>query len=478
MTWQSTIGSIAATPAGSGNGPIPPDYNGGAYGYVDSPSNPNGVAAATTASNATYFGATIVAICNDQHPNPLYFQVSIQGTYDATFLGTVTTPDGYAWNPAHAVWSQYDVAGVTITSWTWTIPSSGEAGIADGTVSIADSGDTFLELSGVSQSSTQIDLTWTNTLDNPTSYHLYKAVSGGSFTDVSNLPGSTTEFQDTGLSASTEYQYYVEAVYSDGTTTTSAIVTLFTPSSGISATFNCNCQEPANPNAQTLAQLRNRMAIRCGYGAQVANLAPGVVATLNEYLLNAQNQLYRQHDEIWSQRMYAWQMEIGQRYYGFAQDESDCRTLDPLNISWVGFEDLNQAWYSLISGIDPVLYTRAQISTGWPTHYEIRACIEIFPAPKAQYTLWIKGRFPPDPFTEDDDLATIDSEAIYLLACGMYKSAYAQPDASQLLTQADNYTKYIVAKMHGTRRYVPRTGIKHVLTPPNFLPVDPGYTGP
>lgn len=478
MTWQTTIAAIAATTAGANNGPIPPDYNGGAYGFVAAASNPNGVTAATTCSDTSYFGATIVAICNDQHPNPQYFFVAVQGTYDQSFLGAVTTPDGYVWEPGKAVWSQYQVNGVTITSWTWTIPSSGEAGIADGTVSIADSGDSFVGLTGISQSSTQIDLTWTNTLDNPANYYLYRAVNGSSFSEYQTLAGSLDTFSDTGLSASTEYQYYIEASYSDGTVAASPTVTLFTPSSGISAEFNCNCQEPANPNALTLAQLRTRMAIRCGYGAQVANLAPGVVATFNEYLQNAQNQLYRQHDEIWTQRMYAWQMEIGQRYYGFAQDESDCRTLDPLNISWVGFEDLNQAWYSLINGIDPVLYTRAQISTGWPTHYEIRACIEIFPAPKAPYTLWIKGRFPPDPFTADDDLATVDSEAVYLLACGMYKAAYGQPDAAQLLTQADNYSKYIVAKMHGTRRYVPRTGIKHVLTPPNFLPVDPGYTGP
>ena len=189
---------------------------------------------------------------------------------------------------------------------------------------------------------------------------------------------------------------------------------------------------------------------------------------------DAQRQLYRQHDEFHTKRMYAWQMQINQRYYGIDQDESGCRVLDPLNIEWVGFEDLNQAWYQLIAGINPLLYTRAQISTGWPTHYEIRSCIEIFPAPKANYTLWIKGHFGLDPFVADTDYTTIDSEATFLLALAMFKAHYGQADAQAIFTQADNYTKYLVAKQHGTKRYVPRTYVETAMTPPLFLPTVQG----
>jgi hypothetical protein len=117
------------------------------------------------------------------------------------------------------------------------------------------------------------------------------------------------------------------------------------------------------------------------------------------------------------------------------------------------------------------MYTRAQISTGWPTHYEIRSCIEIFPAPKAAYTLWIKGRFGLDPFVADTDCTTVDSEAVYLLACGLVKSHYGQIDAQSMLTQAANYTKYLVAGQHNTRRYVPRTTMDRPMTPPKFLPL-------
>jgi len=243
------------------------------------------------------------------------------------------------------------------------------------------------------------------------------------------------------------------------------------------ADFNCDCESIPLPadgyTTDTLANLRQRVLIRSGYAAQAANPPPGMVLLVNEFLRDAQNQIFRTYFPKRITRFYSWQMTINQRYYGFAtQDGVDCRTLDPNSVDWVGFEDCNQAWYELVCGIDPILYTRAQISTGWPTHYEIRSCIEIFPAPKSNYTLWVKGRFGLDPFTSDANTTTVDAEAVYLLATGMLKSHYGQADAGAVMAQASNFMKYLVAGQHDTRRYVPRTRVETPWTPPRFLPLN------
>jgi len=458
----------------STSGPFPPNYPSGAVGFTAAGSNPDGSSAGSLSSN-TYFGATILAIANDASV-PTQFTVALSGTYDQEFIGTVTTPDGKTYAPTSATYVVSLVNGSSVTSWIWALASGGSV-LANGTVTIADTGDTLIQLEGDSQSSTEIDLSWINIGPSGVSnYDLYRGVGSAAPTLYQTLSSSTLSYSDTGLTASTQYVYYVVATYADGTNAASVELTLWTPASGISATFNCNCESSPLPadgwTIDSLANLRQRVLIRCGYAAQAANPPPGMIALVNEFLRDAQNQLYRQHSEFRGKRMYAWQMEPNVRYYGINQDESDCRTIDVLSIDWVGFEDQNQAWYPLINGIDPVLYTRAQISTGWPTHYEIRSCIEIFPAPQAPYTLWIKGRFGLDPFTADTDNTTIDAEGVYLLACGMMKSHYSQPDAGALMTQAANYTKYLVAGQHGTRRFVPRTRVQTPMTPPRFLPLE------
>ena len=457
------------------NSAFPPTYPAGGSGFESALSNPNGGSAGSV-TPALYFDANIVAVQNDKAVAPTQFLFALEGTYDQTFIGVITTPDAKTYDPTVATWIQTSVNGNPLTLWIWPLAAGGAA-LVNGTVTVADTEDNLIVLSGASTSSTEIELTWVNNGPVPPSnYYLYRGVSGVSPTLYQTLAGTTLAYNDTGLVASTAYTYYVKATYSDGTNSYSTSNTYQTPATGVSATFNCNCESEPLPAdgwmVDSLANLRARVAINTGYAAQATNLPPGMKALINEKLRTAQNQLYRQHKEFRGERMYAWQMQINQRYYGFSADESGCRTLDPLGVSWVGFEDNNQAWYKLIEGIDPVLYTRAQISTGWPTHFEIRSCIEIFPAPKANYTLWIKGRFGLDPFTADTDNTTIDAEAIMLLATALIKAGKSDPDAQSAFTQAGNYTKYIVADQHRTRRYVPRTKVENPMTPPYFLPVN------
>lgn len=236
--------------------------------------------------------------------------------------------------------------------------------------------------------------------------------------------------------------------------------------------FNCNC-EIESPY-KTLVEVRRKMLIRLGYPNQLVNPPPGMATLVDQFLRDAQDEIYRQLQRaaLWTERFYRWTMVPGQRYYGFGENNEPCDAqIDPYKITWVGFEDLNRAWYRLDEGIPPEYYTRANINFGWPTRFEIRSCIEIFPAPQAAYTLWVKGDFPPAPLVADTDKFTIDDIAVFLLALGNAKAHYGQKDAQLVLTQAGNYSKALVAGSHGTKRYVNRSGTGNPLTPPKFLPL-------
>jgi hypothetical protein len=250
--------------------------------------------------------------------------------------------------------------------------------------------------------------------------------------------------------------------------------------------FNCNCETgflytDSSGNISTLgeqfkldtlANLRKRAAIRLGYAAQAANLPTGLSAEIDEYLRDSQLQLDLKLRASNMERFFRWTMVPGQRYYGLSNSEGGCDLLlNPYKVSWVGFEDLNKAWYNLIEGIPPEFYTRANINFGWPARYEIRSCIEIFPAPQAAYTLWVKGNFGLRPFVADDDVTSFDSELVLLLALGNLKAKKGQADAQALISQATTYVGALVAGRHATARYIPKTRQVNPATPPRFLPL-------
>lgn len=250
--------------------------------------------------------------------------------------------------------------------------------------------------------------------------------------------------------------------------------------------FNCACETGTMSgniaqqfDLDTLGALRRRMLVRLGYASSADNPPPGMIDFCNEYLNDAQLQLNKKFKAQNMERFFRWTMVPGQRYYALDASAGGCDLLlDPYKVSWVGFEDLNQAWYNLIEGIPPEYYTRANINFGWPARYEIRSCIEIFPAPQAAYTLWVKGYFGLRPFVDgstgqDDNLTSFDGELVFLLALANAKAARSQPDAQIVMSQATSYFGALVAGSHGTRRYIPRTRAQSPWTPPRFLPLGP-----
>jgi hypothetical protein len=236
--------------------------------------------------------------------------------------------------------------------------------------------------------------------------------------------------------------------------------------------FNCECEDGFY-GSETLADLRYDLLVRLGYAAQANNPPPGMAALLNSFLERGQAFLYRRYKALQTERFYRWTMTVGERFYGLRDNIDDCtRKLTPGMITWVGVEDLNGTWMEMTAGIPPAFYTSVSFE-GIPSHYEVRQCIEVFPAPAEAYTLRVKGRFGLARFTEDTDTATIDSELLFLWALANAKNHYGQGDANDVAAQAQTYLRDLIAEGHTTRRYVPGTATPPARSQPVFIDLEP-----
>lgn len=235
--------------------------------------------------------------------------------------------------------------------------------------------------------------------------------------------------------------------------------------------YNCECDDEYP--TKTLAQMREYLMIRLGWGAMVSTPLPGVAVTLNSFLRDAQEQIYRQYKVFRLERFFTWQLLTGVRFYDLPENEDVCtKKLDPRMITWVSISEGDNFWRQLVCGIKPEFYY-GDVSS-WPTHYEIRQCIEVWPPPSSDdWKLRIKGYFGLLPLESDTDVNTIDYEAIQLFALANAKAHYGQPDAANYMGQYRDYIGAVTAGSHHTRRYVPNT--EQSYPPP--LPILTGYPG-
>lgn len=231
--------------------------------------------------------------------------------------------------------------------------------------------------------------------------------------------------------------------------------------------YNCACDD--DYPRTTLKQMRDRIATRLGFATQVAMgvLPPGMAELLDDFIRNAQEMLYRRYAVFRMERFYVWDMEPGVRFYDFDANADACpKRMDPRMVSWAGVSQGDLSWRPLVCGIDPVMY--GSPGSGIPSHYEIRQCIEVWPAPVDDtWKLRIKGHFGLLPLEADSDETTIDPEAIFLQALANAKAHYGQPDAGNYAAQAAAYVRSLVAGSHHTRRYIPGSA----MPPPAVRPV-------
>lgn len=224
--------------------------------------------------------------------------------------------------------------------------------------------------------------------------------------------------------------------------------------------YNCACDD-AQPTV-TLQQMRERLARRLGFSVQVSMgaLPPGMPELLDDFVRSAHEFLYQRYSVMRLRRMFTWDLAPGVRFYDLDGNVDTCpRVLNPDKLEWVGISQGDSSWQPLICGINPVLY--GSTGTGIPSHYEIRQCIEVWPAPVDDtWQLRIKGDFGPSPMEADGDVLTADPEAVFLQALANAKAHYGQADAGNYASQATAYIRSRVAGSHQTRRYIPGTRVQ------------------
>lgn len=236
-------------------------------------------------------------------------------------------------------------------------------------------------------------------------------------------------------------------------------------------TLNCACGTDPYGNV-TLAEIRHDVIVGLGYAAQVDNPPPGMSDLVDSWVKSSHKFLYRKYRALHTKRYYSWPMVVGTRLYGItASAATGCNiVLDPSRIEGVWCEDLNGTFTKLTAGIPAFFYTSVG-NTGIPSRYEIRQCVEIYPAPAGEYTLWMLahalGRF-----TEDDDISTIDSELVTQWALARGKAHYGQDDAKDVAAMALDYLRDLVRGTHTTKQYIPGTVELPPETEPVFLPLE------
>lgn len=197
------------------------------------------------------------------------------------------------------------------------------------------------------------------------------------------------------------------------------------------------------------------------YVADVASRRPpGIVALLNRLLTEAQDTIVLRYPALRTERWFTWNLTQGERFYDLPDNteqtaEPPCtKQLNPSQITWVGYQN-GSVTYPLVQGIPPELLGYSNV--GRPERYEIRQCIELWPAPAStEGQLLIKGRFYLEPFAADADVTTIDDHAVYLLALANAKSQFKQADARDYFSQFEVHLQGLVAGTHLTKRYIPR----------------------
>lgn len=232
----------------------------------------------------------------------------------------------------------------------------------------------------------------------------------------------------------------------------------------IATNYNCDCDDE-HPTA-TLADLRTYLMIRLGFSAMLASPPPGMNALLDSFLVEAQTLLYQRFRMLRLERWFTWNMLTGTRFYDLSANADTCtKKLDPTRVSWVGVSLGDNCWRPLVCGIDPLRYSYQ--GTSIPDSYEIRQCIEVFPAPSSDdWKLRIKGDFGLLPFAAETDVTTIDPQAIKLHALAYAKAHYGQPDAANHMSALTTFLGDLTAATHQTRRYVPGERLAPPAIPP------------
>ena len=197
----------------------------------------------------------------------------------------------------------------------------------------------------------------------------------------------------------------------------------------------------------------------------------GLQAAVGQHLKSAHALIYRRYDALRTERFFSWPLTAGVALYDFPDNAEVCtKELDPYKIKSVHVADVDGGRRKLTQGIPDRAF--GYETSGIPTHFEIRSCIHVWPAPEAtEGHLVIRGHFGPEAFAADADQPGVNDELVYLLALANAKAQYQQQDANLYMAQFESHLGKLVAGSHGTRRYVPggHRDVDYIYTAPKPL---------
>jgi NPCBM/NEW2 domain len=159
------------------------------------------------------------------------FQVFADGTkiYDSgTLTGTSPLQNTGTLN----------VAGVTTLKLIVNVGTTGSFDHADwaGAQVTASAGApppaTATNLAAKIVSSSEIDLSWTDTATNATGYEVWSSVNGGTSARIAQLAATATSYANTGLTANTSYAYFVRTIGASGSSNSSLVNATTPPAPG------------------------------------------------------------------------------------------------------------------------------------------------------------------------------------------------------------------------------------------------------
>lgn len=225
------------------------------------------------------------------------------------------------------------------------------------------------------------------------------------------------------------------------------------------ASHNCNCTDAAGVTYRTLATLRGLLMRRLGFGNQLATPPPGMAEICDSFLYDANRMLFNRFTSLRTSRFFSWDLEEGVNLYDVGEnvEQATCtKILDVNKLEWVGIIRPGDLWVPLRYGIPPELNSY-EAASGYPVRYEIRQCIEVWPAPAAtEGQLVIKGGFGLLPFADDADVTSVDDQLVFLLALANAKAHYRQPDAANYVQQGEVLLQNLVAGTHAPgHNYIP-----------------------
>lgn len=191
------------------------------------------------------------------------------------------------------------------------------------------------------------------------------------------------------------------------------------------------------PLFKTLVELRQDLAVTLGFGA-MRGMIDLQVPILNQFLQQAQNQLWRDVDWRYLYRQHIEDLGLGQRVLDLPDDAPLGNICGVYAFNGYGWNELKAGIPR--SGREPAgRYPLCYELTG--RHYDVLQ-VEFFPVPDDKpVTIRIEYYAAPARFTDDMDRCSVPDDLLLTLAVVMAKGHYRQPDVQ---LYSDRFSKMLI----------------------------------